>query len=60
MRETPKTFRCAGIVGCILLLAVFGGCAGLPDYALPRSGAAMAFSTETIVHKRRPETSLEP
>ena len=24
------------------------------------SGAAMALSTETIVHKRRPETSLEP
>ena len=24
------------------------------------SGAAMALSTETIVHKRRPQTSLEP
>ncbi|WP_155307346.1 hypothetical protein [Desulfosarcina widdelii] len=42
MRETPKTFRCGSIVGCILLLAVFGGCAGLPDYALPRSGVTMA------------------
>ena len=24
------------------------------------SGAAMALTTETIVHKRRPETSMEP
>jgi len=42
VRETPNTFRGGGILGCILLLAVFGGCTGLPDYALPRSGAAMA------------------
>jgi len=45
VRETPKTFRCVGIIGLIFLLAVFGSCAGLPDYALPRSGAMMADST---------------
>ncbi|WP_319521297.1 hypothetical protein [uncultured Desulfosarcina sp.] len=42
MRETPTILRCFGIVGCILLLAAFYGCTGLPDYALPHSGAAMA------------------